>query len=451
MLDELERFCEEALVGCPASEWPAGLMEKLPDVLEEAVMEHHDLDRRFDREAHEDPYEAVRVACQEGSLGRWLVLELAATPLLPRTQRGEMMQNLLRWLRRNNHHRHFTEYPPYYTGVDFLIRSGESLKPWFPCLLQHSHGDDVTLAPEMVRRAIEDPEIPPLWTAFLVLRLPVVFEEEKGQKRFPALRECADVFFASSLDTSTKDLIRRAVDSGRPGHREGIAFPVPPELAQEIPSFVQIENTIRQWNGHVSRDYWSSTRVAGPDLYPNREDWLPYAQALQRQKALAMGSRGLGRAIRAASDPRELNAMVEPLLKSAVPMSPDVELALRAQTLAAEAATRAVATETLLAYGSDPIGDAERSQRDVAEQVRRAPLKIAISQVKMSTLPSERRRVLLGYVRAHQDEFDFSPKQRTSFSRWIRVVGIDEGISARKVTESKPLTLEPLEDDKGAS
>jgi hypothetical protein len=424
--DPVDRFCQEALVGLPPSKWPPGLKGRLPEVLEEAVLEHHDLGYDFGRKAREDPFEATRWACKEGDIGKWMILELATTPLLPQSQRRALVQRLLPWLREHYHHSHFVKYPPYYTGVDFLLRSGDSLKPWFPFLLLRSHAEDVTLAPEMVRRSIDDPEIPPLWTAFLMVRLPLVFDRAGGQKRLPSLRDCADVFFAASLDERIKDLVKGAVGPAHRGRREGVAFPVPPELAREIPAFVRMEGTLRTWNGRKTPDLWATMKVADHDLYPEGEDWLPYAQSLERHKALAMGPKGLARAIRFASDPRKLNALVEPLVKAAQPLAPEVEAALRVQTQAREASVRAAATETLLAYGSDPIGDADRSQRDVAEQVRRSALKIAISQVKMATLPAERRKVLLGYVQAHRDAFAPSPKQSAAISRWIRMVGIAE-------------------------
>lgn len=387
--ESLGRFCEEALVGRPRSSWPVGLPGRLARVLKEAVLQRDDFGSRLADSVEEDPARAMEWACREGELGRWAIPALATTPHLDLEEKRRFLCRLLPWVKKNEEESRFMDPARYYQGVDFLVGRGEELKRWFPYLLLPTHPDDIELAPGMVRRAVEDPSIPDPWSAFLMVRLPVIFRRTQGQKRFRSLRNCADAFFESAAREEAKDLVRRSIGRASGGGRDGVAFPVPPELAREVPAFRQMERELRRWRGEEGPDLWAHVRIADERLYPSGEDWLPYREALERQTARTQGPKGIARAIGKTSDARRLNALVEPFLETAEPLSRDVEQALRARMLARDPALRASAVEALLAYGSDPLGDSDRALSDKAEQVRRAPLRTAISGVKMARLPDE--------------------------------------------------------------
>jgi hypothetical protein len=440
--DPLDRFCEEALVGRPRSSWPVGLPGRLARVFEEAVLQRNDFGSRFADRVEEDSTRAMEWACREGELGRWAIPALATTPHLNLEEKRRFLCRLLPWVKKKEEKSRFASPVRYYQGVDFLVGRGEELKRWFPYLLLPTHPEDVELALAMVRRAVEDPSLPDPWSAFLMMRLPVIFRRTQSQKRFRSLRNCADAFFESSVSEEAKDLVRRSIGRTSRGVRDGVAFPVPPELAREVPAFRQMERELRRWSKQEGPDLWARVKIADERLYPSGEDWLPYREALERSTARTQGSKGVARAITKTSDARRLNALVEPFLETAEPLSREVEQALRAQMLAHDPALRASAVDALLAYGSDPVGDSDRALTDRAEQVRRAPLRTAISGVKMARLPDERRRILLAFVRDRRDSFVFSKKQASSFARWVQMIGLGPPGVARPATESRPSTLD---------
>ena len=450
-----EEFLERAVVGSPVREARPDLYQVLVDVAEEALRHHVDIDWDFSRALDENLFGTIESSLEEGDLPRWFLRALIKTRRVPIPEKRPLVQRLVPWVKL---HGGYSRHPPcYYLAVDFLLGQREPFAQWFPYLLLPSDPRDVRLASGMVERAVSDPSIPALWAGFLLLRLPVVFHDAHGPQRIPTLRQCAEVFFSSPLDDGIKEILRHTIHRGRRAPREGTAFPVPEEFIRFIPAFDQMERTMAEGGSSSGTEVFVHFAIADERLYPTREMWLPYAQALSGLNMRGPDSPSLARRIRTVTDARDLNAMLAGIQESGKPLEAEVEAALRMRSQDALSAFRSAAFDILLAFGSNPIADAERAVRDPAGTVRSAPQRVAISQIKMACLSYERRRILVTWVHRHKEQFDWSPKQAASLARAIQLVGLatdaeiqpNPGGTPTKVegTDGRPLQ-DPSENDR---